>query len=166
MGGMGSIPRILRHELADFDVLCPIHLLELVARRRLHHFRSHLLPARPSLDYPPPLALEQIQARNPQQGREEIPASCNEAIASVKIALLSINRSPRARKEPFCPSRKNKKKREMQSGATRSHRREQRAREAVARTNLDRPQVHSRRAASGFWLATAVARPWRRRHAQ
>lgn len=100
------------------------------------------------------------------KGREEIPASCNEAIASVKIALLSINRSPRARKEPFCPSRKNKKKREMQSGATRSHRREQRAREAVARTNLDRPQVHSRRAASGFWLATAVARPWRRRHAQ
>ena len=55
----------------------------------------------------------------------------------------------------------------MQSGARRSHRREQKAREAVARTNLDRQQVHPRRAASGFWLATAaVARPWRRRHAQ
>lgn len=53
----------------------------------------------------------------------------------------------------------------MQSGARRSHRREHRGREAVARTNLDRPQVHPRRAASRFGLATAVARPWRRRHA-
>jgi hypothetical protein len=99
------------------------------------------------------------------KGREEIPVSCNEAIPRVKIAPLSINRSPRANKEAFCPSRNNKE-REMQSGARRSHRREQKAREAVARTNLDRPQVHPRRAASGFWLATAVARPWRRRHAQ
>ena len=72
------------------------------------------------------------------KGREEIPASCNEAIPSVKIALLSINRSLRARKEAFCPSRKNEE-REMQSRATRSHRREQKAREVVARTNLDRP---------------------------
>ena len=83
---MASIPRILRHELADFDVLCPIHLLELVARRCLHHFRSHLLPAPPFTLLPPPLALEQIQARFYSAGREEIPASCNEAIQSVKIA--------------------------------------------------------------------------------
>ena len=45
----------------------------------------------------------------------------------------------------------------MQSGATRSHRREQKAREAVARTNLDRPQVHPRRD------ALLVDFGWRRR---
>ena len=45
----------------------------------------------------------------------------------------------------------------MQSGATRSHRREQKAREVVARTNLDRPQVHPRRD------ALLVDFGWRRR---
>jgi hypothetical protein len=59
---MASIPRILRHELADFDVLCPIHLLELVARRRFHHFRSHIVPRASFTLLRLPLTLEQIQA--------------------------------------------------------------------------------------------------------
>jgi hypothetical protein len=93
-------------------------------------------------------------------GREEIPVSCNEAIPSVKIAPLSTKPQPARSHSALAEGgRRRRCNLELED------RIDGRGREAVARTNLDRPQVHPRRAASRFGLATAVARPWRRRHA-
>lgn len=104
---MANIPRILRHELADFDVLCPIHLLELVARRRLHHFRGHLLPAPPSLDYPPPLTLEQIQARTPQRrARKKNPCLLQQSHCERKDCAFEHKPQPQARKRAILPEPK------------------------------------------------------------
>jgi len=116
---------------------------------------------------PPPFTREQIQARIRQRRARRNPCLLQRSHSERKDRAFEHKPQPASKERSILPEPKER----GEGDAIWSYKITSAGAESEGRGSAHEPRSAAgapatRRAASGFWLATVVARPWRRRHAQ